>query len=121
MIDYFEIKIRNFEQCVEFYRCVLDPLDIEPKWSSESAAGYGQINDDERILFLIEKDSPSSNLHIAFKAANESKVKAFHNVGYKNGYQCNGKPGLRLKYVPGYYAAFLYDPDGNNIEAVYRQ
>lgn len=120
MIDHFEIKVDKFERCVEFYEGVLNPLGIELKWSDESAAGYGEFGDDERVLFLIEKGVPASALHIAFKAADESAVKRFHKAGCKVGCQCNGKPGPRPDYSPGYYAAFLYDPDGNNVEAVFR-
>ena len=120
MIDHFEVKVVNFDACVKFYAAVLHPLGIELKWSDAGAAGFGAFNDDERVLFLIEKAESSARMHLAFQAADQEAVKGFHAVGVSNNYQSNGEPGFREHYSPGYYAAFLLDPDQNNIEAVVR-
>lgn len=119
MIDHFEIKTKRFERCKNFYTAVLRPLNIELKWSDEAAAGFGCTGLD-KVGFLIEKSESqsSSPLHLAFTAADERSVKQFHQAGIAGGYTCNGKPGIREIYSPNYYAAFLFDPDGNNIEAV---
>ncbi|CAM3659049.1 VOC family protein [Parendozoicomonas haliclonae] len=122
MIDHFEIKVTNLEACQQFYSRVLLPLNIELKWSDDFAAGFGVIND-SKVRFLIEKQPDSqaslpSPAHIAFSAENPAAVDAFHQQGIAGQYTCNGKPGFRKDYAPNYYAAFLLDPDGNNIEAV---
>jgi len=117
MIDHFEIKVLNFKQCLEFYSLVLAPLKIENKWSESSAAGFGLISEN-KTRFLIEESEQVSRTHIAFSSSEKSLVELFHAVGISNGYVCNGVPGLREDYSPNYYAAFLLDPDGNNIEAV---
>ncbi len=117
MIDHFEIKVVDFDACVAFYSKVLTPLGIELKWSDETAAGFGLINE-PNTRFLIEMGDQSTPCHIAFKADDKVSIKAFHKSGIEAGFSCNGEPGLREHYAPNYYAAFLYDPDGNNVEAV---
>ena len=120
MIDHFEIKVVNLPECIKFYSAVLKPLGIELKWSDDGAAGFGVIEDPERVLFLIEKAESASTVHLAFAATSQEAVDAFHQAGVSSGYRSNGKPGFRDHYALGYYAAFLFDPDGNNIEAVAR-
>ena len=117
MIDHFEIKVINFEQCLEFYSKVLLPVSIETKWVEASAAGFGLMTE-HKTRFLIEKSGQVANTHIAFTAVQKSSVELFHSTGLANGYVCNGPPGVRKDYAPNYFAAFLFDPDGNNIEAV---
>ncbi|MBX2826362.1 MAG: VOC family protein [Gammaproteobacteria bacterium] len=117
MIDHFEIKTVEFESCVNFYAVVLRPLDIELKWSDDTAAGFG-VKGDEKVQFLIEKSDTREPCHIAFSAQSQSSVDQFHTAGLENGFTNNGEPGVRAEYAANYYAAFLHDPDGNNIEAV---
>ncbi len=117
MVDHFEIKTLRFEECVEFYSAVLACLQIELKWSSESAAGFGRI-DETKVRFLIEKSQSAQNCHIAFSAPNRDAVDSFHSLGVKLGFKSNGEPGIREQYAPNYYASFLLDPDGNNIESI---
>lgn len=117
MIDHFEIKTREFIRCKDFYSKVLVPLMIELKWSDESAAGFGLV-DTEKVGFLIEQWDSQTTSHIAFAAPDEGSVKLFHRIGMENGFLCNGKPGIRINYAHNYYAAYLHDPDGNNVEAV---
>lgn len=117
MIDHFEIKTVNFEACKIFYASVLNPLGIELKWSDEAAAGFGLMST-ARVSFLIEKFDKNVPAHIAFSASDKQSVDLFHHVGVQSGFTCNGPPGLREDYALNYYAAFLFDPDGNNVEAV---
>ncbi|ERN42638.1 glyoxalase/Bleomycin resistance protein/dioxygenase superfamily [Rubidibacter lacunae KORDI 51-2] len=117
MFDHFEIKTVRFVESVKFYASVLEPLGIELKWSDESAAGFG-LADESNVRFLIEESSHAQNCHIAFTASDTSSVDAFHSIGTSMGFTDNGPPGLREEYAPNYYAAFLLDPDGNNIEAL---
>lgn len=117
MIDHFEVKVVDFDACVVFYSKVLTPLGIELKWLDEAAAGFGLVGESS-TRFLIEKGDQSSPCHIAFKANSKVSVEAFYKAGVDAGFTCHGEPGLREHYTPNYYAAFFYDPDGNNIEAV---
>jgi len=117
VIDHFEIKTINFDDCKMFYAKVLPPLNIELKWADESAAGFGLCNN-SKVGFMIEKFESSISSHIAFSADSKEAVINFYNTGIENGFLCNGQPGLRRNYASIYYAAFLFDPDGNNVEAV---
>jgi len=117
MIDHFEIKTVQFSACVRFYGSVLQPLLIERKWADADAAGFGKVAGD-KVQFLIEKSSTATSSHIAFSAHSKNAVQHFHQAGLLLGATDNGKPGLRVEYAENYYAAFLLDPDGNNIEAV---
>jgi predicted lactoylglutathione lyase len=71
----------------------------------------------------IREDRPvSTNVHLAFQASTNEQVDAFHRAGVDAGYRDNGAPGPRYEeFMPGIYAAYLLDPDGNNVEAVHRQ
>jgi len=117
MIDHFEIKVVDFEGCKRFYETALAALEIEVKWSDSAAAGFGRVGE-PKVVFLIEKFEKSVPVHIAFSAKSQQEVERFHAKGVEGGFECNGKPGLRVNYAPNYYAAFLLDPDGNNVEAV---
>jgi catechol 2,3-dioxygenase-like lactoylglutathione lyase family enzyme len=117
MIDHFEIKVVDFDGCRRFHETVLSALDIELKWSDDAAAGFGQVGKD-KVVFLVEKFDRSVPSHIAFSASSEASVEKFHQKGVEGGFKCNGQPGLRTNYAPNYFAAFLLDPDGNNVEAV---
>ena len=117
MIDHFEIKVVDFDGCKRFYETALAALDIEMKWSDDAAAGFGLVGDG-KVVFLVEKFDRSVPCHIAFSASSEASVQQFHHHGVEGGFECNGKPGLRVNYAPNYFAAFLLDPDGNNVEAV---
>lgn len=117
VIDHFEIKVAAFEECRAFYMNALEPLGIELKWSDENAAGFG-LSSEPNVRFLIEKGVSNSTCHIAFSALDKRQVTAFHEAGLSAGGKCNGKPGLRSHYAPNYYAAFLIDPEGNNVESV---
>ena len=69
-------------------------------------------------LWIVEKPKKRPSMHVAFRASYRDMVHKFHAAGLKNGGRDNGEPGLRPDYSPNYYAAYLYDPDGHNIEAV---
>jgi catechol 2,3-dioxygenase-like lactoylglutathione lyase family enzyme len=114
MIDHVTLRVSDFEASKAFYITVLEPLGYALPWSHDEqrAADWGDlsISQDEKPL--------SENVHIAFAARNREEVDAFHRVAIEAGYRDNGQPGLR-KYHEGYYAAFVLDPDGNNVEAVF--
>jgi catechol 2,3-dioxygenase-like lactoylglutathione lyase family enzyme len=117
LIDHLQIVVRDLEQSRRFYTAVLATLEIPI-----GGEGPGFFWADE--LVVSEQSSPASageltgRAHFAFQARDRAMVERFHAAGLKAGAKDNGKPGER-PYHPGYYAAFLLDPDGNNVEAVY--
>lgn len=117
LIDHLQLVVKDLEASRKFYAAVLASLDI-PMGASEKEFFWA----DE--LFVSGVGSPAANgrltgrTHFAFQAKDEAMVRAFHAAALANGGKDNGAPGLR-PYHPGYYAAFVLDPDGNNIEAVF--
>jgi catechol 2,3-dioxygenase-like lactoylglutathione lyase family enzyme len=115
LVDHVEVHAGDFDESVRFYAAVLAPLGI-PSWredfESERVMCFTRLN-------VVDRQPATSGLHLCFVAASREEVDAFHAAGVEGGYRSNGGPGYRA-YGPGYYAAFLLDPDGNNIEALYR-
>ena len=109
LIDHIQLRAKDLETTKRFYRAVLDVL----------GAPY---NEDDTHLdadeIWIDQGEPATHIHLAFQAKDRDTVERFHQAGLAAGGRDNGGPGER-PYHPGYYAAFLYDPDGNNIEAVF--
>jgi catechol 2,3-dioxygenase-like lactoylglutathione lyase family enzyme len=117
MYDHIGLKVRDLDGAVRFYRAALEPLGHGLCSQDASCAGFGPP--DAPALWLYpDKDATRAATHVAFRAADRSAVDRFHAAGIRAGGLDHGKPGLRTDYGPKYYAAFLLDPDGNNIEAV---
>lgn len=113
MIDHVFLRVRDLAAARRFYETVLEPLG-ERVWAEvEGRVGLGGRG---RSLWLAAGE-PSENVHIAFAAPDNATVDEFHRIAVAAGYRDNGPPGERL-YHPGYYGAFVLDPDGNNVEAV---
>ncbi|MBD2182455.1 VOC family protein [Planktothrix sp. FACHB-1355] len=131
MIDHISIGVSDFGQSLTFYDNVLSELgfkrcmDIE--FDGIQAAGYGLDSDIEPSFWIGRKHdvmaaiTPSVGFHIAFQATTRDAVDAFYTAAMAAGATDNGKPGLRPQYHANYYAAFVLDPDGYNVEAVCHQ
>ncbi|MER8799088.1 VOC family protein [Mesorhizobium sp. M0998] len=117
LIDHLQLVVRDLAASRRFYEAVLNVLGIPI-----GGAGNNYFWADE--LFISSPDSPAAlgkltgRHHLAFQANDRAMVDAFYRAGLEAGGTDNGAPGER-SYHPGYYAAFLLDPDGNNIEAVH--
>jgi catechol 2,3-dioxygenase-like lactoylglutathione lyase family enzyme len=117
LIDHIQLVVRDFAKAKRFYTAVLGALEIPI-----AGEGEGHFYADE--FFVSSKESKASSneltgrVHLAFAAQDQAMVKRVYEAGIAAGGTDHGKPGPR-EYHPGYYAAFLLDPDGNNIEAVY--
>jgi class 3 adenylate cyclase/catechol 2,3-dioxygenase-like lactoylglutathione lyase family enzyme len=111
LIDHVHIRVRDLEASKQFYRAVLESLDKEL-----TAEGDGYFSADE--LFASDDAEPTGQLHLAFQARDREAVQAFYDAALAAGGKDNGAPGERA-YHPGYFAAYVIDPDGNNVEAVH--
>jgi len=117
LIDHVQLVVRDLKASQAFYAAVLDVLGIPLGGQGED---YFWVDE----LFVSTADSQAAQgaltgrHHLAFQAGDRATVEAFHKAALAHGGTDNGAPGTR-PYHPGYYAAFVLDPDGNNIEAVY--
>ena len=125
MIDHTGIGVADVARSAAFYDAVLSALGLRramqlPPGDGADAIGYGV----DYPVFWIDRFHPhGAKQHTAFVAKNRAEVDAFHAAALSAGGKDNGAPGLRdtaKGYPPGYYAAFALDPDGNNVEAVFR-
>jgi catechol 2,3-dioxygenase-like lactoylglutathione lyase family enzyme len=117
MFDHVSLKVRDFSRSLAFYRAALAPLGYEAQGVDESAksAGFGPP---AAVALYIAQATPPSEAHLAFVAAKRGAVDQFYGNALEHAGKDNGKPGLRFDYGKDYYAAFVLDPDGNNLEAV---
>ena len=112
VVDHLDLHASDFARTVAFYETVLAPLGIPKLYERDGEACFTHVN-------VVAGSPPTRTLHLCFHAPSREAVDAFHRAGVEAGFESNGAAGLR-DYAPGYYAAYLLDPDGNNIEALYR-
>ncbi len=122
MIDHSGFSVSDFATAKAFYDKALAPLGAsllmmvpEEHTGGMKVGGYGH---DHPSFWINEDGAQKPVVHIAFAAATRVDVDAFHAAALAAGARDNGAPGLRPQYGDTYYAAFVLDPDGNNIEAV---
>jgi catechol 2,3-dioxygenase-like lactoylglutathione lyase family enzyme len=112
LFDHVEIHAEDYAESVRFYETVLAPLGVPKLHEHHGEACFTHVN-------VVDRQPPTRELHLCFVARSRDEVDAFHRAGVESGFESNGEPGYR-DYGPGYYAAYLLDPDGNNVEALYR-
>lgn len=115
MIDHIGLRVSNYARSKTFFEKALAPLGYSLVMEfGGAAAGFGAQGKPD---FWISP-GPTTPVHVAILAANRATVDAFHKAALAAGGRDNGAPGLRPEYHASYYGAFVFDPDGNNVEAV---
>ena len=117
MFDHIGLRVKNLSASVAFYRSALEPLGHEVTSQSDGMAGFGS-GGATGLWLSHAPDAGKRGAHLAFVATDRAAVEHFYKNGIAAGGRDNGAPGLRADYGPSYFAAFLVDPDGNNVEAV---
>ena len=122
MIDHLGLDVGDFRRSRDFYAAALAPLGYAMKAALPAEppampdrAGFGATHP---VFWIAGGGAAGRPLHFAFAAANRAQVDAFYRAALGAGGRDNGAPGLRPRYHANYYAAFVFDPDGHNIEAV---
>lgn len=124
MLDHIGVAISNIDRSRAFYEAALKPLGIAKIFeygpdktdSGGTAIGFGK--DGMPFFWVGDNERVGEGTHVAFTAPDRATVDAFYAAALAAGGKDNGAPGLRPKYHPNYYGAFVLDPDGINVEAV---
>jgi len=117
MIDHIGIQVRDLEASKRFYQAALAPLGYRVLMEYSGFTGFGGA-DGKPDFWISAGGASSAPIHIALVSPDRATVDAFHAAAIAAGARDNGAPGPRPIYHPGYYGAFVIDPDGNNLEAV---
>lgn len=115
MYDHITLTVSDLKKSLTFYKNALAPLGIVVDSSDDAGAGLGLPG---KPQLWLQKGKAAGATHIAFQSPTRKAVDGFYQAALEAGGKDNGKPGVRESYSPTYYAAFVKDPDGNNIEAV---
>jgi len=115
-IDHIGLSVSDYEKAKAFYLAALQPLRVVKIMEFPEGLGLGA--DGKPFLWLAPGAKQTPHAHIAFRAESRAQVDAFYKAAIAAGGKDNGAPGLRPHYHQHYYGAFVFDPDGNNIEAV---
>jgi catechol 2,3-dioxygenase-like lactoylglutathione lyase family enzyme len=116
VIDHLDIRVRDLVASRRFYAAALEPLDLSIVTDRPDEVDFGADGLDD--FGIHSGGTPSSGVHVAFLARSRQEVDAFYRAAMQAGAVSDAPPGLHAEYSPGYYAAFVLDPDGNVVEAV---
>jgi catechol 2,3-dioxygenase-like lactoylglutathione lyase family enzyme len=117
-LGHIGLPIKDLKASKAFYDAIAPHIGLELLREKDGFVGYGN---DKRYEFYIYMDKPAvTGLHLCFEVDTKQAVNAFHAAALQAGGVDNGAPGIRVDYSPTYYAAFVIDPNGNNIEALCR-
>ncbi|OBK25788.1 glyoxalase [Mycobacterium asiaticum] len=119
MIDHIGINCADYPKSQQFYDTVLGVLGFSRQLDYGVAIGYGIAGKPDFWIAEGAQMGPNREVHIAFQAADEAAVRAFHDAAVELGAESLHAPRLWPEYHPGYFGAFVRDPDGNNVEAVW--
>ena len=124
MLDHVGFAVADAERSKRFYEEALAPLGITlimsvtPEQTEAGGTAHGFGSDGKPYFWIGDNERVGEGTHVAFTVDTRAKVEAFYQAALAAGGKDNGGPGIRAAYHPNYYAAFVYDPDGANIEVV---
>jgi catechol 2,3-dioxygenase-like lactoylglutathione lyase family enzyme len=131
MIDHFGFRVRDLERARLFYDAILPPLGLQAVDNTAESFLIGRSAEEplpfiwvgvaQPAFWTVDHEISRSPIHVGFKAPSRAAVDAFHHAALAAGAKDNGAPGPRGPAEMKYYAAFVLDPDGNNIEAGVRE
>lgn len=120
VVDHALFVVRDLRVSRRFYRAALEPLGFQMMNEQEDGVAFGVKEADDFAIFQGKPgETTTTAAHVAFVAEDKESVDAFYAAAMAAGGRENRPPGYRPEYHPGYYAAFVFDPDGNNVEAVH--
>ena len=118
MIAHVTLPVKNYKNAKKLYTAALKPLGYKLKMDMAEWKACGYMEGGHTSFWIVEKKRTLPG-HVALIGRSKQAVQKFHKEALKNGAKDNGAPGFRVEYGPTYYAAFVTDHDGNNIEACY--
>ncbi len=122
-LGHASFGVADLARAIAFYDAALAPLGGTRVWTVSDGAGYGAPGGPDLLALKLQKAAvvpPGPGFHLAFTAPSREAVDLFHAASLAHGGRNDGAPGLRPHYGPAYYAAFVFDPDGNKLEAVHQ-
>ena len=119
MIAHTTLHVSDLAKAKEFYSKALAPFGYHVKYEFPEWKAAGFMSGEGNTDFWVNGDGCGQKTHVAFSASNEQQVQDFYKAALEAGAKDNGAPGYRTDYGAGYYAAFVLDPDGHNIEAMF--
>lgn len=121
LFNHVQIKVKNLDNSCEFYDAIMSVLGFKRVLEIKNTViGYGtSVNDMFEIRQATDTFAPTHSIHLAFNAVDTAGVDLFYQTALESGAICNGRPGIRNDYGDDYYAAFVIEPNGHNIEAVH--
>ncbi|MCB9762785.1 MAG: VOC family protein [Alphaproteobacteria bacterium] len=124
MLGHLSLGVSDLERAGAFYDAVMAAIGAARVWSHPRALGYGPPGGNDKLALFLRPEgglAAGPGFHLAFDAPSRAAVDAFHAAALALGGHCEGPPGLRPHYGTHYYAAFVRDPDGHKLEAVFQQ
>ena len=123
MLGHLSFGVADLSRAMRFYDAVLAPLGCVRVWTTETQAGYGRPGGGDKLALKLQSGAvvpPGPGFHLAFDAPSHEAVDRFHAEALRAGGSDEGAPGPRPHYGASYYAAFVRDPDGHKLEAVFQ-
>ena len=112
LFDHIHLKVKDINRSKEFYRPIIESLGLSVSYENPECLCIDE-------LLVTESQEPTHAVHLAFQAEHPAAVKMFYEAAIRHGGRCNGAPAARTIHLDHQYAAYVLDPDGNNIEAVF--
>jgi catechol 2,3-dioxygenase-like lactoylglutathione lyase family enzyme len=118
VLDHVGLNVSDYARSKHFYERALGALGYHVVMAFDEWGGAGFGPAEKPVFWIMRREPLGGSTHVAFTCADRETVDRFHEAALAAGGRDNGPPGIREHYTPTYYAAFVHDPDGNNVEAV---